>query len=340
MKKVLQLEKNSGYSGAENVVINICLLVKAVESIYVSKSGEIDHILEEKKIRQIKLHEFNLFEIIKCVKRERPDIIHAHDITASIYGAWLRVFFPKIKVISHIHNDDPRMSHFSLRWLLYTMCIPFFFSIFVVSEAVKENYFCNLLKKAKVLSNIVNINPTKKNEDKVYDLISVARLVPQKDPARFLKIVQEIKKIKSNISVAYIGDGVLREWFLKEIERNNLTDNITYLGFKDNPYRFMEQSKIFILTSKYEGFGLVALEAITLGLPVVATNVGGLKYIIDDTVGLLSNNDKKMIEEVIELLNNREYFLKKKKATVSKSKQVNDIDTFIKVLKDTYRGVR
>ena len=80
-----------------------------------------------------------------------------------------------------------------------------------------------------------------------------------------------------------VGTGSLEKECQKLIEEYQLETNVQMVGFQKNPYVYMLQSKISIIPSKWEGFGLVALEAMAFGCPVVAANVGGLKEIVAET---------------------------------------------------------
>ena len=98
-----------------------------------------------------------------------------------------------------------------------------------------------------------------------------------------------------------VGDGELRDIVRQYIQKNNMSGYVTLTGFQKNPYLWMDQSKIFLLPSKYEGFGLVFFEALTLGLPCVASDVGGISDIITEKCGFLCHSKAEYIKS-LELL--------------------------------------
>ena len=76
------------------------------------------------------------------------------------------------------------------------------------------------------------------------------------------------------------GDGALRNKLNKEIEKLGLIDKIKFIGREDTIWQLWEQSDIFIITSIWEGFGMAAVEAMNSTLPIVASDIPGLKEIV------------------------------------------------------------
>lgn len=338
MKKVMHLVHTGNYSGAENVALNISLLLDNQEHIYVSPSGTINPILMNKCVTHYPLEQFKFSTIDQAIAAIKPDIIHAHDVTASIMAALLSFKYKNIRVVSHLHNNDPKMKQISLRWLSYSLFLPCYDEVLVVSQSVIDEYYLNLLKNKTVLNNVVNITESFKTTSLKYDLITVARLEEQKDPFKFLEVVHALKLKLPLLKVAYIGDGQLKDKFLQEITNLELETTVDYLGFVENPYPIMNDSKVFALTSKYEGFGLVALEAMILGLPAVVSKVGGLPTIVTDEVGLSSNEIGEMVTEIECLLCNPTYYAQKREHALHRSHLINDIAGFKQKLATVYQA--
>lgn len=338
MKKVMHLVHTGNYSGAENVALNISLLLDNQEHIYVSPSGAINSILMNKHVAHYPLKQFKFSTIDQAVAAIQPDVIHAHDVTASIMSALLSFKYKNIRVVSHLHNNDPKMKQISLRWLSYSLFLPFYDEVLVVSQAVIDEYYLKLLKNKIVLANIVNITESFPVALPKYDLVTVARLEEQKDPLKFLAVVQALKLKLPQLKVAYVGGGQMKAEFLQEITNLELETTVDYLGFVENPYPIMNDSKVFALTSKYEGFGLVALEAMILGLPAVVSKVGGLPTIVTDEVGLASNEIGEMVAEIERLLCNPTYYAQKKEHALHRSHLINDIAGFKQKLATVYQA--
>jgi glycosyltransferase involved in cell wall biosynthesis len=85
-----------------------------------------------------------------------------------------------------------------------------------------------------------------------------------------------------------LGEGELEQQLRKRVEDHHLGNAVRFLGFQSNPWKFIAQADVFALSSRYEGFGNVLIEAMALGVPVVATASAGTRDIVDpERTGLL-----------------------------------------------------
>lgn len=340
--RIMHVLNTGGYSGAENVVITIINEMKNNnEIIYVSPDGKIRKYLEENNIKFIPVKKVSIKEINRVKKEFKPDIIHAHDFSASVICS---IIAGKTKMISHIHCNPLWIKKVNLYSILFLFLGKKTSKILTVSEAIKKEYVFSKFLKNKIIcvNNPVDTESILKKVNikeaiKEYDICCTARISKEKNPYKFLSIIGELKKKMPNITAIWIGDGELKSDMDKKIKELNLENNIQLLGFQKNPYSYMAKSKVFLLTSNWEGYGLVAFEALTLGLPCVVSNVGGLPNIVDCDCGVVSNNIEIMIEELEKLLNNKEYYNKKSKKAIEKSKEIDNINGYIHNLECIYR---
>jgi glycosyltransferase involved in cell wall biosynthesis len=101
--------------------------------------------------------------------------------------------------------------------------------------------------------------------------VGVGRLVPQKDFAILLQAFRHLRK-KCMARLALIGDGPLRATLEETATGLGLQDDVALLGFRKNPYPFIKRAAALVLSSRYEGFGNVLVEALALGTAVVSTD--------------------------------------------------------------------
>ena len=87
--------------------------------------------------------------------------------------------------------------------------------------------------------------------------------------------MSNIVNIKPKQKLVVVGDGNDREWFEKEIKKRRLEKNIELVGMQSDVSQYYRKSSVFIHTSRYEGFGVVIVEAMAHGLPVVAFHNNG-----------------------------------------------------------------
>lgn len=346
-KKILHLLNSRTFSGAEKVAITIIKNTDKVQynSYYASLDGSIEEVLLESGIEYIPMKGMNVFELRRVINQIKPDIIHAHDFTTSIiasYSCW------KIPIVSHIHNNAPWLKKRGLYSSIFLLSSFRFKKIFGVSPSILEEYVYSKLIKNKFM-NIKNpidkfeiLNKSQRSNDlktNKYDLIFLGRLSEEKNPLRFIEIVKKLVEEIPEIKVAIVGDGKLKKDCLSLIANLNLHKNIEMLGFIKNPYVLIKNSKILCITSKWEGYGLVAAEAIVLGKPVISTNVGGVPTIIDNECGFLTNNDVDYVNELKKILLDTNYYEYKRKKVILKSEVLHNIKEYTNTITSTYMNL-
>lgn len=110
----------------------------------------------------------------------------------------------------------------------------------------------------------------------------IGRLEDLKGTDRVLEVFNELQNEANDIHLYYIGSGE-QEFFLKEeVERLQLQNKVHFLGYQKNPYSILKQAKVLCSLSKQEGFSGAVVEAVTLGIPFVSTNVGGALELSND----------------------------------------------------------
>ena len=108
-------------------------------------------------------------------------------------------------------------------------------------------------------------------------LIFVGRLMPQKACDQLIRACALLRKAGVDFSLSIVGDGPLMDKLSGLVDGLELADRITFEGYHSVPLERMEESDILLLPSLHEGMSNVLLEAISIGLPIVATDVGAAK---------------------------------------------------------------
>lgn len=315
MEKVLHLLMSNSLAGAERVAIDIIkMLERSFDLYYCSPSGPIQKTLKQKNIKYIEIKSKSVLEILRIITKLNPDIIHAHDYRASVMSSFIKsITNRKYKIISHLHNNNPWAKKVNLKTLAFLISSKKIDKLIVVSKPVINEFVFNkkLCTKTIVLPNCIDIDyierlSKEKATDKS-DFIFIGRFVEQKNPLAFINIIKKIKRVKSDVKAIMLGDGVLKDVCVQTIQKNNLSQNIKLLGFQQNPYPYLLTSDILISTSKWEGFGLVLLEAMALSKPVISLKSGGPNdIIINGQNGYLCDDYDQMEEKCIELFVNND----------------------------------
>lgn len=158
----------------------------------------------------------------------------------------------------------------------------------------------------------VNVPSKSSKTVKKYDLAWMGRFHAQKGVMELLDIVEKLCMEKPDISLVVLGGGnrKLEERFKRAIASKDLTNNIDFRGFVIGDERFdiLRQAKIFMMTSYYESFGQVNLEAMKCGLPVVAYALPVFGVFTKGMVKVPILDNEKYATEVLKLLGDRTYY--------------------------------
>ena len=342
--KVLHLLQSNRFSGAENVVCQIIGMFRNdpdIEMVYCSSDGQIREALAERNITFVPLKEFSIKEIGRVIDEQKPDIIHAHDMRASFYAARS---CGKISLISHIHNNAFDSRGISMKSIAYMLAAKKAKHIFWVSQSAFNGYAFHMLfaKKSSVLYNIIDIDALyeKMNHDSNkydYEVTYIGRLTAPKNPERLMSVLKLVTEKKSDVKIAVVGTGDLQNKTKRLAEEYGLLDNIQFLGFKSNPLKILHDSKVMVMTSRWEGTPMCALEAMALGVPIVSTPVDGLKdLVINGKNGCLSDDDYELAEKIVEIVNDEKLHERYSTFIKNQALKINDVEKYKKAIVEIY----
>lgn len=342
----MHLLSSSQFSGAENVVCQIISMMSdqpEVDSFYCSCDGSIRSALKERNVRFVPLTIFSIKEVKRVIHEEKPTIIHAHDRTATFIAV---ISSGNIPVISHIHFNAVNTRKFSMKSFVYLLSALKAKHIFWVSQSSYEGYIFHkqLEDKSSILYNIIDVESLyKKMEqdsfDYSYDVVFVGRIVEQKDPIRLLDVCRLVVNKKPDAQIAVVGSGGLEEAVRSKAKEIGIINNVSFLGFQANPYKILFDSKAMLMTSKFEGTPMCALEALALGVPIVSTPVDGMKDLIkDDFNGYLSDDNKALADHLISIIDSS--LLREKLSNNAKkfSFEHNDIQRYKDEILQAYKA--
>lgn len=269
-----------------------------------------------------------IVKLRKVIKKTNPDIVHLHSSKAGVLGR-LAALFTGTKVIYTPHAYY-YLSKKGVSDLFYRFIEIIFGwitdAVITTSESEKERSIRDIkIKPSKVFVflNSVDIEMLSNIEDKNTDkstrkwVTLVARITYQKNIEMFLKVVARLNK-SDKVKFRLIGvgfdeqdAGTLTELILKSGITSDDVDIIEWLP-REDMLRVLSESYISVLTSRYESFGYVLAEAGAMGIPLIGTNVDGIKEIIrDGETGYLVDlgDDRAMAEKIMDLAKSHEKWL-------------------------------
>jgi glycosyltransferase involved in cell wall biosynthesis len=315
--KIFHLITSLDNGGAEN---HLASLVKEqikgnkVFVIYLKGNDYWKKKLENKGIKIIKIkmnsliNILNFFFVITKIKRlinnHKPDVVHAHLSSMELIGAIIKFFNKKkFKFIITKHLDSFFLEGsngqnnllqgiFIDKFILHNankvICISnqikkyFLKEINIPTNKLQIIYYglnLNDLKNKKKI-NIKNIKNVKFNNHFV--ICCIARHVKQKSLDFLIKTFYEVQKSNFKSKLILVGNGP-ETTKLKELAYQfHISKKIVWINYIENVLQILKISDVFVLPSRYEGFGLVLLEAMFAKKPIIATNVSAIPEVIKD----------------------------------------------------------
>ena len=252
------------------------------------------------------------FQLGRAIRAGKYRIVHAHLFPASLFVAIVSlVASAKTHFIFTEHNVyNRRRTRFWFK-ILDRLVYSRYEKIVCVSETVRREllqWIPQLRNRTVVIRNGIPIPSRPRRTAWKYDIIFVGRLTAAKGLDILLRAISELKPNALVKRVAIVGQGPLLPFLTAEARRLEIDDIVHFLGARDDVNELLTQSEVFILPSRWEGLPLSLLEAMASGLPVIATNVGGIPEVIVDGVnGILvpPSSTGSLAEAIARLLSNR-----------------------------------
>jgi len=233
-------------------------------------------------------------------------IITTREIHNELVGFYGKSDIVKIATEHNYHNNNKRYIN---RLINSVNNLDYFV---LVSKYLKDYYEDKVKIKTIYIPNVIEKIPKEKKTNYGHNLISIGRLNKIKAQDELVELVSILKKEYSDIHLTLIGDGEEKENLELLIKEKKLTSNIRITGFlnKKEIAKELINNNVFVTTSKSESFGLVALDAASFHLPVVAFDSAlGLKEILNNNNGILvkNRNLKEMSKEIKKLFDDKKY---------------------------------
>lgn len=320
--------------GAERTVVNIInnMDKSKFEVILVlgSKNNNkyLDLISKDVNIKILNCTKvkYCVFKLRNSIINENPDFVFStlnpNNIVLSLANmiCFSRKSRVTIREANHrTQSGKVKLVNKILTYLTYNYLVE---NVVALSQGVKEDLVNNFKissRKIKVIYNPIEVDMIQSlskeavckniSNNKERTIIAVGRLVEQKDFNTLINAFSIVeKKIPSKLII--LGTGPLEMELKKYSEYLGVSKSIRFLGFKKNPYKYIYNSDLFVLSSKWEGFGHVIVESMACGTPVISSNCkSGPKEIIgDNEYGVLSKvgDVGELAESIIELLRNND----------------------------------
>jgi glycosyltransferase involved in cell wall biosynthesis len=307
------------------------------------------------KIRHFTRSKFDpraLSDLIKVIKEEKIELVHSHGYGSDNFG---RIAGALLKIPTIIHAHDENSNYPWYQNLADLLLKGVTYGAIAISESVKKSCVVkrrisldklSVMRNGILLKNFVPVKQEIIQQEKeqlgikpCFKVVgTVARLREEKGIKYLIESVPEILEVFPNTIFLIAGDGPLREELQDLSIRYGVQKKVIFAGFCQNIRVILSLIDIFVASSLTEGLGLGILEAMAMGKPIIATNVGGIKEILKDKeTGYLvpAKNSKALADKVIHLISD-ENEARRLVINSRKESQKYDIGLYIQKLEKYY----
>lgn len=323
-EKVVKLLSETLYNDNINIEL-ICLeksdIYKIDSNIKVSYLSNFTG--KESGIKKLILIPFLAFKLRNYIKKNQINLVQSHLFRASYVNLISKILFRSkhiVQVVNHSiisrYKNNGVVGKVNL--FLIKSLYQFSDKIISVSNIVQNDMqiIFNFKNDKEVIYNPFDINKIEKLSQKkinnfIFDnnkknIISIGRLIKLK---RNKDLIYALSKLDDNVELLFIGEGEEKENLILLSKKLNILNRIHFIGWVENPYKYIKQSDILVSTSETESFGNVLVESMICKTAVISTDCGGPSEIINnDQNGILIEvgNIERLVESINSLLLNKE----------------------------------
>jgi glycosyltransferase involved in cell wall biosynthesis len=249
-----------------------------------------------------------------------PDVVHSHLFESEIVLSKIK-FSNKVKRVFHFHDNMRQLNKFSFKTLFSKQLLTEYYERKLVLKSCAENALAICISE-DAYKYAVSVLPNRIQKELLYNAIDLQRFTPSIEPKNRLEItiigslvdkkgqalaIESIGLLKQkgiDLKLNVLGDGP-NLTFLKSLTKTlNVEDQVIFHGNQDFPEQFLQRSLLYLHTAIYEPFGLVLIEAMACGLPVVSTDGFGNRALITEGENgfMIWERNAKLIADKLELL--------------------------------------
>jgi glycosyltransferase involved in cell wall biosynthesis len=317
--KVVHVTKVKGIGGCEQHLLTLlpALRERGVDATFLSldaggDSARFHRALDERGVpwRRVPcgfdVSPLLAARVVRALRTEQPDLVHTHMVHADAYGS-LAAHAMRTPFVSTRHNDDRYLLgpfRYVDRGLMHGVR-----KIVAISDAVRDFHIRSGLPARKLVTVHYGLDKTPATPSEITPeqagippgaplVLAIGRLIEQKDHDTLLAAFARLRQAQPEARLAILGWGVLDRATRERSAALGLDDRVVIPG-RVEPRDWLARADVFAHTSRWEGFGIVLLEAMLSGLPVVATAVSAVPEIVADglTGYLVSAGDSSAVAD-------------------------------------------
>ena len=372
--KILYCVQCLGKGGAERLILDICnhlntrsdvdyLLVsfsQLNEYTTLSQAVNLKYCDAQISLSMFKRNKINIQSWQHIISDFKPDIIHSNVYFCELLTR--EITLPNVKYFTHCHNNMPEFASFGMKTLFsknlltkwyekkriekrYKQCNNKFIAISKDTfDYYKKNLATSLRNNIYLLPNAINYNRFKSDTIKeitgTLNLIMIGHMADYKNQIFLIDVLEYLKNRNIDAKLTLLGDWRdLGAKILEKAKQKGLSDCLEMPGIVENVESYLSKQHIYVHSAYYEPFGLVLLEAMAAGLPVVCLDGGGNRDIIEDGKNgfmIMHENPVEFAEKIIELATNKNVY-KSMSFYAQEYAKKYDIKEYVDSLLELYR---
>lgn len=315
--KVLQIIPDFTTGGAEKVVLSYMQMLKndqqfdvktivlsenkgrLYEKIVLNENLNFEFLGQDISDNSFRGRIHQIMQIRECIRREKPDVIHIH--LSILWMVCLADLGLGTNRVFHTLHSDPRKTSYGKNRIIDTFCYKFF-SVMPICLNEQMRDYANLIfhrKNTLVLPNGIEIEKYQSHsrqkmrsllgiQDETFVVGHVGRFVDVKNHKKIVGVFECFHKKNPNSKLILIGEGDLINNIKNLCIEKNLSNSVLFLGARGDVPELMQAMDTFLFPSKYEGLGIVLIEAQAANLRCVISDTIPSEVIVSDNVCVLS----------------------------------------------------
>lgn len=371
--KILHIIPSLGKGGAEKMVLDICEEFSKrpnveVKLLVLSHTNTFDLESYNFEIKFMDVdYSFSFFKsngspeeikYFEFIEDFSPKVIHSHLFETEVLPRTRRL--KGAKYFSHAHCNTieltkPSIKNFTSKkglidFLVYKKLVNVYKkvnnSFITISNDADKFYRKNIPQfknRTHLVTNAIKVSryqsPLRTKSDKL-KLISIGSLIERKNQSFQVDIAKKLKELNINFELNILGGGIEMDNLKSKIDQLGLTNHVNLIGISNEIPSLLQENFIFLHTAKYEPFGLVLVEAMASGLPIIALDGGGNEELVQDgKTGyfLKEENEELFVNKILDLWNNEKKYQFVSKNAFEKAKKY-DIGPYVTKLLDLYKN--
>lgn len=326
-KKIAFLIPSLSSGGAERVVVSLAnkfankfevflIVLNETKTVYdVDKEVNLIYLQEKyapsnSLIKAITSNVIFVKKIVKTARKNQIDILIGFTTSVNILSIISSRFLKRPNLISERNNPEVYVPNIFWR-ILRNFCYPFTNGLIVQTDVIKGFYQKIIQEsKIKIIPNPIDeiiLSVRKDYSERENVILTVGRLDANKNQRLLIEAFANLNVV--NWKLVIVGDGILREEYIKLTSSLGISDKVDFVGNISNVSDYYNKAKIFVFTSKSEGFPNALLEAMSFGLPCISTDCpsGPSEIIKNNENGYLIevNNRIQLEGQMTNLMNNQ-----------------------------------